>query len=94
MFALASKNRTLKGIWVLHGLAVSVLFITRNITRGNSAVRVIRTRDGRVLACASFSHELKLMINYACQKLSMYVLLADNVGKYKLFSTVYRKAAC
>ena len=28
---------------------------------------MIRTRDGRVLACVSYSHELKLIINFACQ---------------------------
>ena len=54
-------------------------------------MHVIRTRDGRVLACVSYSHELKLIINFACQK---HVSLADDVGKYKLFSTVYRRAVC
>ena len=79
---------------MFHELGVSVLLITCKITWENAAVRVIHTLDDRVLACVSFSHELKLMINFACQKLRMYMSLADNVGKYKLFRTVYRKAVC
>ena len=56
------------------------MLITCKITWENAAVRVIHTLDDRVLACVSFSHELKLMINFACQKLRMYMSLADNMN--------------
>ena len=56
------------------------MLITCKITWENAAVRVIHTLNDRVLACVSFSHELKLMINFACQKLRMYMSLADNMN--------------